>query len=154
MLPGHLRVRRTTVKPLLTWIFSDILHVLMFPCRHSWPAWHRIIINLSNWAQADLCLKLSSLLLILTISFCIALHGWALNDNFPSAEASCHLLRAMLWFLDMESLCCEVKSKTRLASVTVYVDRLFLNSLLQWWDQWVGKGSQKFQGCNWVVTCP
>lgn len=54
----------------------------------------------------------------------------------------------------MELLYCEVKSKTRLDSVTVYVDRLFLNSILQWWDQWVGKGSQKLQGCNWVVVCP
>lgn len=46
-----------------------------------------------------------------------------------------------------------MKFKTRLECVTVYVDRLFLNSLLQWWDQWVGKGSQKIQGCNWVVAC-
>lgn len=124
----------------------------MFPCRHISSAWHRIIINPSNRAPANLYPKLGNFLSILIFfffSFCMTLHEWALDNNFLSANLS----RAMLWFLAMEY--CVMKWNLRLfESVTVYIDRLFLNSVLRCWDQWVGKGSQKFQGWNGVVACP
>lgn len=148
IVSGHSDMRRTTVKPPL----MDLLELLTFPYKHIWSDCTELEVT-GHKPMFVLCLAMFSWFLSFFF-FCMTLHGWTLDNKFLRDGASCHLPRAKSWFLDMELLCCEVKSWTRLESVTVHVDRWFLNSLLQWWDQWVGKGSQKCQGCDWVAVCP
>lgn len=142
--------------PLLTRIFSDILQLLMFPCRRIRWVGPVTMANLSTLPRADPWLQLGNLLSILTIFFffCMTLYGCILGNNFwvprPLAISSEQCYDSLTW----NEYNVKLNVKTTLASVTVHVDRLSLNSLVQWWDQWVGKGSQKFQGCNWVVACP